>query len=431
MAETHVPGQADSVKRESSPVPQQSSVPATQGLTHVAHNVARGSHDLLSNPATQELPAEYRDNADRIVSDYLEVLRGEKVLFICNQNPKDSDPRFIEVMCDAVRKKGGDATVFTIRPGEDQNAELEALLASHNVFWIASETSDETMPVKFDRILEIIEDPTKRMADCTGVQVDALADTGVLGERRDVVEGRLQEMDEKLNGMAGFHIKTELGTDLWMDMVSGRPWYKASGWIPRGSWDNLPGGEIFTTPDEDHVDGTLVLTTVHNDVTPERGVDQPVKLTVKDGKIINIEGGESAAKLREYFERNAKLEKDPMAVYSCAEIAFGANANAPAVPEGPACEGWREDGPSAIVTEKRFKSMHIAFGDTNHGGPAIRGKNSARTHLDFVLSQKGLTVHAFKDRGAYEAARAENRPEAGEAIIENGDYRLITPKTPS
>lgn len=392
---------------------------------------------LSGTDARGELPPECGANAERVVEEYLEMQPGESVLFITDDDPRHSDPRLIALLKEAVAKKGGTSTEFRIKPGERhiQTPQLQELIDAHTVIWIASDVADETLPVTFDEILAKLDAKTgKRMTHCTGVQAELLANDGALSEPKEVMEQRMDAIEKRVEHVAGFHITTALGTDLWMTLKPGRTWYKAVGRIPRGSWDNLPGGEIFTTPDQEHVDGTLVLATLHDDVTPEQGVDRPVTLQIKDGKIVQIEGGISAEKLRTYLQENSQMADDPEDVYTCAEIAFGVNAKATALQTHIGDEDWQKEGPSAVVTEKRFGTAHVAFGSDNHGyiegkpGDA-RGKNWAKnipTHLDFVLQQEGLTVRAFSNKDAFERAKASGSSSVGsEYLIENGDFRLF------
>lgn len=416
----------EGVQHEEQSVPQE-----------LAAAMRRESAQVLSGASqSQEVPPEYHANAERVVEEFLELQKGESALFITDDDPRHSDPRLIALLKEAVAKKGGTSAEFRIRPGERhiQTPQLQQLIDSHSVIWIASDVADETLPVVFDDILKKLDPKTgKRMAHCTGVQVDLLSNDGALSEPKEVMEKRMDKMEKRLEHVVGFHITTALGTDLWMTLKPGRTWYKAGGRIPRGSWDNLPGGEIFTTPDQEHVDGTLVLSTLHDDVTPEQGVDQPVKLHIKDGKIVQIDGGTSAEKLRTYLHENSQLADDPEDVYTCAEIAFGVNAKATALETHIGDSEWQKQGPSAVVTEKRFGTVHVAFGSDNHGyiegvpGDA-RGENWQKnipTHLDFVLAQEGLTVRAFDNRDAFESAKASGTNEGGKALMENGLNHLV------
>ncbi|MFH0851579.1 MAG: aminopeptidase [Candidatus Peregrinibacteria bacterium] len=431
------PGQSDAENLKVSP---QAPQPAErQEPAELADDMReKSARVLLHAGPREEFPPEYRANAERVVTEFLELQPGERVLFITDQNEHNTDPRLIALLQEAMEKKGGTSTVFRIEGQKErhiQTPELQQLIAAHDVIWIASDVSDETLPVGFDAILEKLDATTgKRMAHCTGVQVDLLSNDGALSEPKEMMEQRMDAIEKRVEHVAGFHITTAFGTDLWMSLKPGRTWYKASGRIPRGSWDNLPGGEIFTTPDQEHVNGTLVLSTLHDDVTPEQGVDQPVELQIKDGKIVQIEGGTSAEKLRTYLQENSQMADDPEDVYTCAEIAFGVNTKATALETHIGDFDWQKEGPSAVITEKRLGTVHVAFGSDNHGyitgkpGDA-RGKNRAKnipTHLDFVLAQEGLTVRAFHSLEAFERAKAAgSSAEGSESLIENGDFRLF------
>lgn len=402
------------------------------GPSHALTVTTRSHTERLLGKEDSEtdFPPEYRANADRVVSEFLELQQGESVLFITDDDPHHSDPRLITLLQEAVKKKKGTATIFRIKGPKERHAqtpELQQLIATHDVLWIASDIADETLPVDFDTIVSTLEQTGKRMAHCTGVQAESLGKNGALAEPRSQLEERLNRMEQRLRPVAGFHIESSIGTDLWVPMKpQERRWFPDTGVIRRGKWDNLPGGEIFTTPDEEHVDGTLVLTTLHHDVTPDRGVDQPVKLTIRNGKIVTIEGGKSAEKLRNYLHANSMLAENPWSVYSCAEIAFGANTRAAEIAPCIGKDDWQKPGPSSVETEKRLGTMHIAFGCSKHGEEGTEGRNTAPTHLDFVLPQAGLTVRAFSAFDAYERARSFRQNEGGECLIDQGNWRFFS-----
>jgi len=386
--------------------------------------------DSAATLYAQEIPPEYRANAERVVEEYLELKPGESVLFITDQNAHNTDPQLISLIEEVVSKKGGASTIFRIEGRKErhrQTPELQQLIAAHDVIWIASDIHKEKLPVDFETIANTLKETGKRMAHCTGLHAESLGNEGALAEPRRQMEERLNRMEERLRPVAGFHIENINGTDLWVEMKpKERRWFPDSGVIRPSKWDNLPGGEIFTTPNEERVNGTLVLTTLHHDVTPDRGVDQPVRLTIRNGKIVTIEGGESAEKLRSYLHTNSMIADDPWSVYSCAEIAFGANskavANEPCI--GP--DDWKKPGHSAVETEKRLGTMHIAFGNSKHGEEGTEGDNTAPTHLDFVLPQEGLTVRAFKDQASFNLAqRSSTTSKNDEFLIRNGKLMLI------
>jgi len=403
-----------------------------EGIDDIATGIRNASTGMLQThlQAPHAFPSEYRTNADRVVNEYLELKENESVLFIVDDDPQHSDPRLMTLLQEAVTKKGGTSTLFRIKGPEErhqQSPELQRLIDAHSVIWIASDVADETLPVDFDSIAETLQKTGKRMAHCTGVQVESLAKDGALAEPRAALEERLGKMERRLKTVEGFHITSGIGTDLWVQMKPGeRRWFPDSGVIRSGKWDNLPGGEIFTTPNEEEVHGTLMLTTLHHDVTPDRGVDRPVKLTIRNGKIVTIEGGESAEKLRNYLHAHSMLAEDPWSVYSCAEVAFGANTKAAAIEPCHGPDDWKKPGHSSVETEKRLGTMHVAFGCSKHGEEGTEGHNTAPTHLDFVLPQEGMTVRAFHSFDAFDHARSFRTDAGGENLITNGDWHLLS-----
>lgn len=286
-----------------------------------------------------------------------------------------------------------------------------------DTLWTA--TNFDIEPVEWDEIVKHIEVYKKRLAHCPGACLENLQMGGAFTEDRAALTERMAKMVNRLRGVDGFHITSTYGTDLRMRMKpEARRWCSLDGMIRPGKWGNLPEGEVFTTPDEEHVDGVLVVSVIADDVTSQQGVDAFVHLTIHDGKIVRIDGGKSAERLRRYLMENAKKEEgNPFNVLRCAEIAFGANARARSVASPD--KSYRAQGNSTIEMEKRLGTMHIAFGDTQHGEEGTDGHTEAGTHLDFVIPRHGLTVTAFRSRKDFDSRRN------GENIITQGSWSFL------
>lgn len=120
---------------------------------------------------------------------------------------------------------------------------------------------------------------------------------------------RLNKMEQTLKNASGFKLASRYGTNLDIPLrrFSGRRWHKDTGMIDEvGKWDNLPGGEIFTTPNEQRVSGVLVSPVLESTIINERGVDEFVHINIKNGVISSIRGGGSAEKLRKQLTRDVK-----------------------------------------------------------------------------------------------------------------------------
>ncbi len=374
--------------------------------------------EALDRSEEKELVRRERmENARRVFSDFLELKEGEKVLFLVEPRMSDSEKELVTILRKELALRGTDCTTLTLTSTSTAE-DISAHLKDHKVVWSAAKWQQPR--INFYKLTEeYIPESGARMSDSGGVEAETLDAGGALSEKREVLERRLDQMEAALKDVRGFRIRTSYGTDLTMSLRSAgeRRWFKDSGVIKSGKWDNLPGGEIFTTPDEEKVNGTLVLPVLQDEVSKEQGVDTFVRLTIRDGKIRAIDGGASAEKLRKYLEKNSKEQDDPKSVLNCAEIAFGANSYARSKVRDP--EGaFFDAGVSVLEAEKRLRTMHIAFGASKHGEEGTEGHTESEVHLDFVLPRHELTVTAFYSEEDFKNNRN------GKKLIEPGAWRL-------
>lgn len=372
-----------------------------------------------SSESAEDTPENIRqENAGKMIDEYLELKPDEKVLFIIDDQPKNSDPALISSLQHqlTVRRQ-----TYEILVADEKTTQKDLLDAVDrcDLVWDAWDMIESDDSVDFYQLTEHLADTGKRMAWCPGVSAESLDNEGALTESRSALEFRLAKMETKLRDAIGLRVKTWYGTDLKIPLERGkRRWYKDSGAIEAGKWDNLPGGEIFTTPDEEKVEGILVLPVLQDEVAPDQGVDEFVRLEIKYGKIRRIDGGASAEKLRQYLQENAPDQDDPESVVQCAEIAFGANSKARTVPINPS-GNWEDIGNPTTETEKRLGTIHIAFGSSQHGEEGTEGHTESEVHLDFVIPRHGLTVEKFVNQSDFD------KQKNGEKLISEGSWNLV------
>lgn len=131
----------------------------------------------------------------------------------------------------------------------------------------------------------------------------------------------------------------------------------------QGSW---PPSETHISVVEDSAEGVLV---VDGYVTGVGICDAPIKLSVKDGRITNIEGGTLAARVRELI-----AQSDSNANVIC-ELGIGTNPH------------QKEEGNNG--DKKIAGTVHIGIGVNAAASFGINydGKNKSNLHLDFVLKE--------------------------------------------
>lgn len=355
--------------------------------------------------------AELSRNAETALRDFIAIIPEEKVLFTIDSG---TNRQTLKILREAVERIGAAQSELMI-DSRVRKSDVNKLLPEVNVI-INLEGGNN----KATRdVYEDIKKYGNRMLALFDADPTLFASDGPLSENRQEMEERLNHMEAVLKDASGFHITSTYGTDLKVGMrpFGDRRWAKDPGIINQpGQWDNLPGGEIYTTPQDNGANGVLVLSSFDTDVSAKQGVDELVRLTIEDGVITNISGGKSADKLRKHMEKSAREQitdegENPWSVFRIAEIAFGANSKARYT--------VREDdskGPATptVEAEKRFGTMHLAFGSAKHGEEGVEGYEDAVSHLDFVLPRAGLTVEMF--------SRADDfkKGKNGRKLINNG-----------
>jgi len=341
-----------------------------------------------------EVTPEQVEIATKTLEDFLRLKPEESVVLI-----KDAatNPETAAILKQAIERIGSAYTEVLIDK-KTKKKDVNALMKEHQVLMTLVTEHEGKLEGLYDGITK----RGNRMAALFDLSPDAFKPGSAMTENREELDARLNRMEAVLKEAAGFKITSEYGTNLEVGMrqFGERKWYKDSGAIDQpGIWSNLPGGEIFTTPDEGRVNGVLVLPALDTGISEHQGVDEFVRVHVKDGLIVEIEGGKSADTMRKQLEEDAKNEekegRNPNNAYRIAEIAFGANSKARGV-VADVEQSYDAPATPTIEAEKRFGTMHFAFGSSGHGAEGSDGfERDTESHYDFVLPRNGLTVEMF------------------------------------
>jgi aminopeptidase len=159
--------------------------------------------------------------------------------------------------------------------------------------------------------------------------------------------------------------KTPAGTHFEADLSPTLKWLKTSGIITPDKWGNLPGGEIFTSPN--NTNGTFVVDGVVGDYLCAKYGDiqrTPLTIEVEENRIRELRCDN--AELLEEFRAYTTTDQNSNRV---GEFAIGTNT---------ACQ--RVIG--NILQDEKIPGIHIAFGHpyAEHTGQTWISK----THIDCV-----------------------------------------------
>ncbi|MVW70154.1 MULTISPECIES: 2,5-dihydroxypyridine 5,6-dioxygenase [unclassified Bordetella] len=129
---------------------------------------------------------------------------------------------------------------------------------------------------------------------------------------------RVIAASEHIKAAKEMHITSEAGTDLRCQLGE-FPAICEYGFVDEpGRWDHWPSGFVLTWPNEGQSQGVVVLDRGDILLPLKEYVNDPIKLTIRDGYVRAIEGGLQAEILREYM---ASYE-DPEA-YAVSHVGWG------------------------------------------------------------------------------------------------------------
>jgi leucyl aminopeptidase (aminopeptidase T) len=127
-----------------------------------------------------------------------------------------------------------------------------------------------------------------------------------------------------------------------------------------GRFSGLPDGESTVAPLEGATQGWIVNPYIIDKIGL---VDEPFRMEIKDGWIVNVEGGKQARQLLELFEKS-----DSNARRFASQFALGMN---------PDCRIF----PDTKEVSKRLGTLHVALGDNISLGGAVQ----CGLHIDIVI----------------------------------------------
>ncbi len=175
-------------------------------------------------------------------------------------------------------------------------------------------------------------------------------------------------------------VLSDRGTDVVMDLRGRKGLILGGLAIPGKTLGGIPHGESPIAPVEGSMEGTIVFDTTMN---PIGALREPIVLKVEKGRIVSIEGGEEATRLRELLASNGDENS-----YQIGEFAIGTN------PKARITGNMSED-------KRKRGTVHFGVGDNATLGGTIR----AAIHLDGLILKPTVILD-------------------GKTIVENGDLKL-------
>ncbi len=195
----------------------------------------------------------------------------------------------------------------------------------------------------------------------------------------DVDYNKLRETHQKLkqafDSVEKIRVETDNGTCVELN-IKGRAARSSDGnfQLP-GAGGNLPAGEVYIPPVEEDTNGIIIIDASSRNLYKTELIREPIKLTVKHGKIIDINGGVEADILDQSLKTVEEQTKYPERVRMICELGIGLNPRARVIG-------------ATIIDEKVLGTAHFGIGSNAWFG----GKNRTIAHLDQVFRNPHIFV---------------------------------------
>ncbi len=192
---------------------------------------------------------------------------------------------------------------------------------------------------------------------------------------------------EAMKNAGEVNVKTALGTDITFGIEGRKPMKDDGDYKTPGKGGNLPCGEVFISPALGTANGTVVF---DGSITLEKTliIREPVRVTVKEGFVAEIDGGKEAEKLEAYIR---KAEKKPIEMSKKGELtkekAEEYSKNARNIGEfGIGLNPKAKIVGNVLEDEKVLGTVHFAIG-SNYDQDAL-----ALIHSDGIVKNPSVTV---------------------------------------
>jgi aminopeptidase len=313
--------------------------------------------------------AKMRRGALNALDTILEVGKGRTVLVV-------TDPKKLGIgkAFEAAARELGASTEIYILPAkrpmkalpEDLLPKVEGFrpMAADTVFINAFSGMAEETPLRI-QLIRKEEDVGGRVGHAPGITEEMMTEGPMNVDYRAIAKSARRLM-ARFKGAESAHLTAPSGTDITM-VIKGRD-FETDLEIKNGSMGNLPAGEIWCAPVEGSANGVIVADGSIGDLG---AIKKPLTIVVKGGKVQAVKGGTPA--LLGKLDRFLKVDEMATVI---GELGIGLNP------------GARITG-NLLEDEKAGDTAHIAFGN-NTDMPG--GKNTSKTHRDFLFHRPTLTV---------------------------------------
>lgn len=182
----------------------------------------------------------------------------------------------------------------------------------------------------------------------------------------DDLRRRVEAAEARLASAKKLRFANDAGTDVSYELGGHRILTEYGFTRTPGRWDHWPGGFLATCA-TGSVDGRVVMAPGDIVYPWKEFIRQPIEFVIRDGRVVGIDGGQDAKRLKEYMD----AYDDPRA-FAVSHIGWGLNEKAQ----------WRVDVPGVGMDGRSYYgNVLFSTGPNNEFG----GANDTACHLDLPM----------------------------------------------
>lgn len=307
--------------------------------------------------------SEHLHGARRLVTICTDVKPEEQVLIVSDES---TSPIIASALEEAAREVGGVATVLQVADAKTDSGEppdeVRSALVTADVVFAAVQVS-----ITHTHAVQAACRRGARVAALTQWVPDMLVSGGIDADFH-AIEPTVLRVAKVFDEGSRLTVETRAGTDMVLDITGRKATPHAkTGVVRPGQFHPIPDIEAPVSP----VTGSGVI--VCDASIPYLGIGllkDPVVLKVEDGRVVSIEGGDAAARVRDKW-----MSLDDPTVYHLAELGIGMN------PEARLTGRMLDD--EGVAT-----TCHFGIGTSD----TLGGNVKAPSHFDFVLNEPTIVV---------------------------------------
>lgn len=245
----------------------------------------------------------------------------------------------------------------TARHGEEPIKMIRELMKSAHVIFAPT-----THSLTHTRARKLASKAGARIATMPGITNEMMSHGGMTADFTEI-QKRIRSIFKHLRNMKMVKVTTDAGTDISFS-IEKRKWVVEDTGICRkkGSYTNLPAGEIFIAPVEGTTEGKLVVDGSFMDL-----VEEPITITITEGYAEKF-SGKGHKQIEALMDEASEKLKDRKIATNVGKFGIGLN------PKSKIIGNILED-------EKTLGTIHLGFG----GNFTMGGKVNAGIHMEGIV----------------------------------------------